>query len=50
MTNFYPWIIQYTLKKELDKENLKYVQIISYAVKYASSYYGPFRYAIGSKK
>ena len=38
------------IRKELDKENLKYVQIISYAVKYASSYYGPFRDAIGSKK
>ena len=38
------------IRKELDKENLKDVQIISYAVKYASSYYGPFRDAIGSKK
>ena len=38
------------IRKELDKENLKNVQIISYAVKYASSYYGPFRDAIGSKK
>ena len=37
------------IRKELDKENLKDVQIISYAVKYASSYYGPFRDAIGTK-
>jgi len=26
------------------------VQILSYAVKYASNFYGPFRDAIGSKK
>ena len=38
------------IRKKLDKENLKNVQIISYAVKYASSYYGPFRDAIGSKR
>ena len=38
------------IRKKLDKENLQDVQIISYAVKYASSYYGPFRDAIGSKK
>jgi len=38
------------IRKKLDKENLKNVQIISYAAKYASSYYGPFREAIGSKK
>ena len=38
------------IRKKLDKENLKDVQIISYAVKYASSYYGPFRDAIGSKR
>ena len=25
------------------------VQILSYAVKYASSFYGPFRDAVGSK-
>ena len=37
------------IRKELDKENLKDVQIVSYAIKYASSYYGPFRDAIGSK-
>ena len=38
------------IRKKLDKENLQDVQIISYAVKYASSYYGPFREAIGSQK
>ena len=38
------------IRKKLDKENLQDVQIISYAVKYASSYYGPFRDAIGSKR
>ena len=38
------------IREKLDKENLQNVQIISYAVKYASSYYGPFRDAIGSKK
>ena len=38
------------IRKNLDKENLKDVQIMSYGVKYASSYYGPFRQAIGSKK
>ncbi len=37
------------IREKLDKENLKNVQIISYAVKYASSFYGPFRDAIGSK-
>ena len=38
------------IREKLDKENLQNVQIISYAAKYASSYYGPFRDAIGSKK
>ncbi len=38
------------IREKLDKENLQDVQIISYAAKYASSYYGPFRDAIGSKK
>ena len=28
----------------------KIVQILSYAVKYASNFYGPFREAVGSKK
>ncbi len=38
------------IRKALDKNNFKNVQILSYAVKYASSFYGPFRNAIGSGK
>ena len=38
------------IRKALDKENYKQVQILSYAVKYASNFYGPFRDAVGSKK
>ena len=34
----------------MDNSNYKDVQILSYAVKYASSFYGPFRDAVGSKK
>ncbi|MBD1157002.1 porphobilinogen synthase [Pelagibacterales bacterium SAG-MED20] len=37
------------IRKALDKENYQMVQILSYAVKYASSFYGPFRDAVGSK-
>ena len=37
------------IRKALDKENLKDTKIISYAVKYASNFYGPFRNAVGSK-
>ena len=37
------------IRKNLDKNNFKDVQILSYAVKYASSFYGPFRDAVGSK-
>ena len=37
------------IRKSLDKNNLKNTQILSYAVKYASSFYGPFRNAVGSK-
>ena len=37
------------IRKALDKSNYQNVQILSYAVKYASSFYGPFRDAIGSK-
>jgi len=37
------------IRKNLDKNNFKDVQILSYAVKYASSFYGPFRNAVGSK-
>ena len=38
------------IRKELDKQNFKNTKILSYAVKYASNFYGPFRDAIGSKK
>ena len=38
------------IRKALDKNNFRLVQILSYAVKYASNFYGPFRDAIGSKK
>ena len=38
------------IRKELDKNNFKDTKILSYAVKYASNFYGPFRNAIGSNK
>lgn len=38
------------IRKALDKNGFKLVQILSYAVKYASDFYGPFRDAVGSKK
>ena len=37
------------IRKALDKNNFQNVQILSYAVKYASNFYGPFRDAVGSK-
>ena len=37
------------IRKALDKNNFQDVSILSYAVKYASSFYGPFRDAVGSK-
>ena len=37
------------IRKALDKNNFKNVSILSYAVKYASSFYGPFRDAVGTK-
>jgi len=37
------------IRKALDKEGHQMVQLLSYAVKYASSFYGPFRDAVGSK-
>ncbi len=37
------------IRKTLDKNNYQMIQILSYAVKYASSFYGPFRDAVGSK-
>ena len=38
------------IRKALDKNNYELVQILSYAVKYASNFYGPFRDAVGTKK
>ena len=38
------------IRKALDKNGYELVQILSYAVKYASNFYGPFRDAVGSKK
>ena len=37
------------IRKSLDKNGYKMTQILSYAVKYASSFYSPFRDAVGSK-
>ena len=37
------------IRKALDKSKFQNVQILSYAAKYASSFYGPFRDAVGSK-
>ena len=37
------------IRKALDKSKFKSVQILSYAAKYASSFYAPFRDAVGSK-
>ena len=38
------------IRDELEKNDFKDTVILSYAVKYASSYYGPFRDAVGSKQ
>tara|TARA_B100001093_G_C26665751_1_gene943914 strand:- start:52 stop:1041 length:990 start_codon:yes stop_codon:yes gene_type:complete len=38
------------IRKALDKNGYQLVQLLSYAAKYASSFYGPFRDAIGSNK
>ena len=38
------------IRKALDKKGYQMVQILSYAVKYASNFYGPFRDAVGSNK
>jgi porphobilinogen synthase len=38
------------IRKALEKKGLTDTQIVSYAVKYASNFYGPFRDAVGSKK
>ncbi len=37
------------IRKAIDQNNFQEVQILSYAAKYASSFYGPFRDALGSK-
>ena len=37
------------IRKALDKNDFQDVSILSYAVKFASSLYGPFRDAVGSK-
>ena len=37
------------IRNALDKNGYKMTQILSYAVKYASNFYGPFRDAVGSK-
>ncbi|MDA9731123.1 porphobilinogen synthase [Candidatus Pelagibacter sp.] len=38
------------IRKSLDDKGFEMTQILSYAVKYASSFYGPFRDAVGSKE
>jgi len=37
------------IRKSLEKNNFKNVQLLSYAAKYASNFYGPFRNAVGSQ-
>ena len=37
------------LRKALDKNGYEMIQLLSYAVKYASTFYGPFRDAVKSK-
>ena len=38
------------IRKALDKNGYQMTQILSYAIKYASSFYGPFRDAVGSRR
>jgi len=38
------------IRKYLDKNGFENIGIISYAAKYASNFYGPFRNAVGSEK
>ena len=38
------------IRKALDKNGYEKIQILSYAIKYSSSFYGPFRDAVGSKR
>ncbi|MCM2978957.1 porphobilinogen synthase [Priestia aryabhattai] len=40
----------FAIRTALDKENLYNTRIMSYAAKYASSYYGPFRDALNSSE
>ncbi|MFP8644592.1 porphobilinogen synthase [Priestia aryabhattai] len=40
----------FAIRAALDKENLHNTRIMSYAAKYASSYYGPFRDALNSSE
>ena len=42
--------MQWGLRKILDKNGCINTKILSYAVKYSSNFYGPFRDAVGSKK
>ena len=44
------WLRIGEIRKALDKKGFKLVQILSYAVKYASNFYGPFRDAVGSNQ
>ena len=37
------------IRAALDKKGFEHVQIMAYAAKYASAFYGPFREAVGSK-
>lgn len=37
-----------TIRKALDSENFSHIPIMSYSIKYASSFYGPFREAANS--
>jgi porphobilinogen synthase len=37
------------IRKTLDRFNFQDTKLLSYAVKYASNFYGPFREAVGSK-
>lgn len=37
------------IRKTLDQKGFEHVQIMAYAAKYASAFYGPFRDAVGSK-
>lgn len=37
------------IRQALDSENFEHIQIMSYAAKYASVFYGPFRDALGSQ-